>query len=313
MYKKSIKDSIYKIIFGTILLSMILSLSAVNSFARAKPIQVSIGSVKCNPGSEVKMDIKFSDVPEKGITSAQFNVEYDKSKLSLSKDGIKSGNIVHNPMFDIVTNEIDTGITVIYADYDMTGSSFIKSDGTFLELTFKVNEDCPSSFQSIKLTPTYELDLLNKQKENLFYSEIYNPVLVSYLSGKITVGNPKPIAKLVVDKPAINISGSEEKIDAAPKIIGGRTLLPIRPVIEAFGGTIDWKAAEKKLIINLGTTKVEMIIKNKTVTVNGKSKTIDVPPQIIDGRTFVPVRFVSENAGLKVNWESTTKTVTISQ
>jgi hypothetical protein len=288
-------------------------MSFVNAFARAKPVEISINSVKANPGGEVKVEIKLSGVPEKGLTSAQFNVEFDKTKLSLSKDRIKSGSIVHNPMFDIASNDIDTGITVIYTDYDMTGSSHIKSNGTFMELTFKVNEDCPSSYQSVKLTPTYEMDLLNKKKENLFYSEMTVPVLVNYSSGKITVGNPKPVAKLVVDKPIIDISGSEEKIDAAPKIIGGRTLLPIRPVVEAFGGTIEWKAAEKKIIISLGTTKVEMIINNKNVIVNNKAKKIDVPPQILNGSTFVPVRFVSENAGLKVNWESSTKTVTISQ
>lgn len=313
MSNKSKSKSIIKIALTTALLSIILAMSFVHSFARAKPVQISVNSAKGNPGGEVKVEIKLSDVPQKGLTSAQFNVEYDKTKLSLTKDRIKSGAIVHNPMFDIITNDIDTGITVIYTDYDMTGSSHIKSNGTFMELTFKINEDCPSSFQSVKLTPTYELDLLNKKKENLFYSEMTIPVLVNYISSKITVGNPKPVAKLVVDKPIIDISGTEQKIDAAPKIIGGRTLLPIRPVVEAFGGSIEWKAAEKKIIISLGTTKVEMVINNKNVTVNNKSKKIDVPPQIIDGSTFVPVRFVTENAGLKVDWESSTKTVTISQ
>ncbi len=56
---------------------------------------------------------------------------------------------------------------------------------------------------------------------------------------------------------------------------------------------------------------VNMQIGNKTAYVNGVPISLDVPPQIINGRTMVPIRFVSENLGAEVGWESNTKTVTI--
>jgi S1-C subfamily serine protease len=56
---------------------------------------------------------------------------------------------------------------------------------------------------------------------------------------------------------------------------------------------------------------VNMQIGNKTAYVNGLPVSLDVPPQIINGRTMVPIRFVSENLGAEVNWDSNTKTVTI--
>jgi len=56
---------------------------------------------------------------------------------------------------------------------------------------------------------------------------------------------------------------------------------------------------------------VNMQIGNKTAYVNGVPVSLDVPPQIINGRTMVPIRFVSENLGAEVNWDSNTKTVTI--
>jgi hypothetical protein len=56
---------------------------------------------------------------------------------------------------------------------------------------------------------------------------------------------------------------------------------------------------------------VNMQIGNKTAYVNGLPVSLDVPPQIINGRTLVPIRFVSENLGAEVNWDGNTKTVTI--
>jgi S1-C subfamily serine protease len=56
---------------------------------------------------------------------------------------------------------------------------------------------------------------------------------------------------------------------------------------------------------------VNMQIGNKTAYVDGVPVSLDVPPQIINGRTLVPIRFVSENLGAEVNWDSDTKTVTI--
>jgi hypothetical protein len=142
------------------------------------------------------------------------------------------------------------------------------------------------------------------------------PVLKTFGQGVITVGNPKAVIKLKVGDSKIDVNGSVKEIDDSgtkPQIIDGRTLLPIRAVIEALGGTIDWQASEKKITIDLSGSKVEMWISKPGVNVNGSSKTIDVPPQIINGRTFVPVRFVTENSGCSVNWDAATKTVTISK
>jgi len=56
---------------------------------------------------------------------------------------------------------------------------------------------------------------------------------------------------------------------------------------------------------------INMQIGNKVAFVNGQSVSLDVPPQIINGRTLVPIRFVSENLGADVQWDGNTKTVSI--
>lgn len=58
-------------------------------------------------------------------------------------------------------------------------------------------------------------------------------------------------------------------------------------------------------------TKIELVIDNTEAKVDGASKTLDAAPVIIDDRTLVPVRFISENMGGKVDWNGDTKTVTI--
>lgn len=56
---------------------------------------------------------------------------------------------------------------------------------------------------------------------------------------------------------------------------------------------------------------IKLQIGNKIAYVDGNNLTLDVPPQIINGRTMVPVRFISEGLGADVQWDGATKTVTI--
>lgn len=91
----------------------------------------------------------------------------------------------------------------------------------------------------------------------------------------------------------------------------GRTLIPIRSLIEQMGGTIDWNSLERKVTITLKDQTVVLVIDNSEALVNGKKVTSEVPPQIIGGRTMLPLRFVGENLGLNVKWNPDTKTIDI--
>ncbi|MCX8095787.1 MAG: copper amine oxidase N-terminal domain-containing protein [Caldisericia bacterium] len=56
---------------------------------------------------------------------------------------------------------------------------------------------------------------------------------------------------------------------------------------------------------------IKLQIGNKLAYVDGSQLPLDVPPQILNGRTMVPVRFISEGLGAEVGWDGATKTVTI--
>jgi hypothetical protein len=114
----------------------------------------------------------------------------------------------------------------------------------------------------------------------------------------------------------ITSDGETITLDSPPVIVEGRTLVPIRAVIEKFGGSISWEGGERKVTIFLGNKTIEMWIDKPQARVNGVMTLIDpnnskVTPKIINGRTMLPVRFVSEQLGAKVDWDGTLKKITI--
>jgi hypothetical protein len=121
---------------------------------------------------------------------------------------------------------------------------------------------------------------------------------------------------LKIGNSTFTVNGSTKTLDSPPIIKNGRTLLPIRPVVEALGGTVGWDGTEKKVTVTLGSTTIELWIGKNTARVNGVSKPIDstnskVVPEIINGRTMLPLRFVTENLGCQLQWDPNTQTITI--
>jgi len=100
-------------------------------------------------------------------------------------------------------------------------------------------------------------------------------------------------------------------MDVQPVIVEGRTLVPLRVIFEALGLTVGWDSSTQTVTGEKKDLKVTLKIGNKTAAVNGANKTLDVPANIVDGRTLVPARFVAESTGAKVDWNETSKTVLI--
>ncbi len=137
----------------------------------------------------------------------------------------------------------------------------------------------------------------------------------------VTGGYTPPEATIIIvlqiGSNRIMINGKVSEMDARPTIYEGRTLLPIRPVVEALGGTIDFEPHSKTITIKLKDIVIVMQLNNPQATVNGRQVPIDknnpkvVPMVVPPGRTLVPLRFVAENLGCKVDWEPNEKKITI--
>lgn len=86
----------------------------------------------------------------------------------------------------------------------------------------------------------------------------------------------------------------------------GRTMVPLRLVSEEMGYDVKWDSkTQTATIIENGTT-VKIAIGSQAPTVNGVTKKIDAPATLKDGRTYVPVRFISEAMGEKVDYKNST-------
>ncbi|MFJ7732128.1 stalk domain-containing protein [Lysinibacillus sp. NPDC097231] len=109
----------------------------------------------------------------------------------------------------------------------------------------------------------------------------------------------------------INVDGVQLKLDQPPVMIQGRVMLPLRAIFEALDATVDWNQKSQTVTAIKADTTVVLKIKSKVATINNQSVTLDVPAQILRGRTMVPVRFVSEALGQNVDWNSRDQIVTI--
>ncbi len=173
---------------------------------------------------------------------------------------------------------------------------FWSQDGSFTHTV-------PLSKGANKITIEAEDKLGNKTSQTITISCI--PVLTVVLR---------------IGGPVMTIDGRQVSIDTsggvAPIIQNGRTLLPVRALIEALGGSVDWDAASRKATIRLKAATLQLWAGKPTATVNGRTKPIDakdkkVMPVIVQGRTLLPLRFVAENLGLDLVWNAAQRTITL--
>ncbi|OZQ68858.1 copper amine oxidase [Paenibacillus sp. VTT E-133280] len=91
----------------------------------------------------------------------------------------------------------------------------------------------------------------------------------------------------------------------------GRTLVPVRFVAESLGAKVGWESKTQTVPISRGEQSIKLTINEPVVQVDGKSVTLDTKAILSGGRTFVPLRFVSEVLGATVDWDNPTDTVFI--
>lgn len=126
---------------------------------------------------------------------------------------------------------------------------------------------------------------------------------------------------LTINDPYMMVNGTKKEIDpgrgTAPVVNAqNRTILPIRAVIEAMGGTIAWDGPTQCATLKLNSNTIKLWINKDKAEVNGVLKDIDadnpVVPEMINGRTMIPIRFVLKELGLpELVWDGTLRTITI--
>jgi hypothetical protein len=129
-------------------------------------------------------------------------------------------------------------------------------------------------------------------------------------------GSKTIVVVMTIDSKILKIDDLEGAIDVAPQIKWDRTFLPISPIIQAIGGTITWNAQKRQVTIVYGKKTIVLTIGSRWALVNGKRVLIDSNPDVVPyiqapGRTMVPVRFIAEQLGAFVRWNTLLQRVTL--
>ncbi|MEF3307904.1 copper amine oxidase N-terminal domain-containing protein [Paenibacillus sp. GYB004] len=110
--------------------------------------------------------------------------------------------------------------------------------------------------------------------------------------------------------PRLYIDGKEQFFSQRPEVIDGATYVPLRAIAESLGADIGWDPDSAEVTIRKGKT-VRIAIGSAEASIGGKRTELSHPPLLLDGTTFVPLRFIGEALGEKVLWEEATRTIQI--
>jgi len=174
--------------------------------------------------------------------------------------------------------------------------------------------------------PYFHKDVLNFCNRVYYFDDSFNLITTHYFEGypsDIFFKNGKIITMVNERQFSTTLPALEKTItvkldnqyidfDVNPIIEDGRTLVPIRAVFEGMGATVDWTEETRTAKITKKNQCIEFTIDSDIAMVNQTEKLLDVPPRQHNFRTLIPIRFISETLGYKVDWDSLTKTITVS-
>lgn len=155
---------------------------------------------------------------------------------------------------------------------------------------------------------------------------------VLVLSAGVTAWSEEGTGRNIVLKigdPYMTVNGVRQEVDPGrstkPVVVSNRTLVPVRTIVENMGGTVNWVPQRQEVTVTVDDKIVTMIIgsdKAYIETIHAATPStpakwvkqfqkLDVPARAVNGRTMVPIRFVTESLGASVDWNESKKTVTI--
>ena len=221
-------------------------------------------------------------------------------------DGVTVGTLE----FDPTTGEADKDNTVNVSVVDENGDVIKVNNATVVAYVAETSvEDANVTVDEGTITDgkakltvysdvETEADIVVAVRSNTT-GEIYASTL-NYTFGEADV-NADTIVAMTIGSSDIIVNNDIVSGDAAPFVDSNwRTMVPVRALSEAFGGTAEWDGDARTVTVVNGDTTIVFTADSDKYTVNDEEKTMDTELTIIDGRTYVPVKFVAEELGYKV-------------
>ncbi len=142
--------------------------------------------------------------------------------------------------------------------------------------------------------------------DNSFYYELANMLSSSDNSSYFSE------MELTIGSNVLTVDGEKKEMDTAPEVKDGSTMLPVRAIAETAGAEVSWdQSTMTATITGSEGSEISCTIGSDTIQVNGQSANLNTAPYVKDGRTYMPVRAVSEALNMDVEWNQETKTVSL--
>jgi hypothetical protein len=245
------------------------------------------------------------DIMNEALNSGAYIREYgENAKFTFTKAneaGILTGNTIPLYTYAYIPEKEHYSV-----NYNVDGAFYHSSNTIPYKCNFNPN-DFIDGQHNLEITLISDGNII-KTNKYVFYKKASSIIIrnsgVKIDPEEIPNENPSKVIDVI-------INGIKVEFDVQPVIINGRTMVPLRKIFETLGAKVTWEDATKTVEAIRGATTLKLIINSKDAIVNGEIKTMDVPSIILDNRTLVPVRFISESLGCKVNWDSEHNTVLI--
>lgn len=125
------------------------------------------------------------------------------------------------------------------------------------------------------------------------------------------------VITLQIGNPMMTVNGVSAEIDpgrgTGPVAKDGRTLVPIRAIIEAMGGDVTWNGETSQVVLTYKEDVIKLVIDSPRAYFNETETILDVAPTAINERTMLPIRYIAESFKFTVGWDGETSTVTVSK
>lgn len=179
--------------------------------------------------------------------------------------------------------------------------------------TLKLDLSTLNLKQPAKLKRIYLVNLEEGQDERALQGSISldNIKFTAPASQGESSVNTGVTALMTIGKKTMTVNNSTKTLDVAPVLQNGVTYVPIKYILDSFGGSANWDKVNKKLTVIQGGTTMELTVNKREFLLGGVKKQGEAAPIILNSRTLVPLRLVSEQLGIQVKWEKITKSITL--